>query len=414
MYRVAKIYVTTVFVLNPILSMYGTGLGTLTVFDASLIVGLLLIGALGSVSPGISISPAPEIAIYVMAVLLLSTVNLFRVNQAAILEVLLRTLRYIFYLGFLFLFSKSFFDIRLARRVFRSLVVFATLFLFYQYFALYQLGFYPKGYVEFLPLMRRGLRVHSAQAVAQSLFRPRSIFGEPSQFGIVAGIYLVWTLVSRKRISLDAVLVSVGLIMSRSGTSYLILMFGWFFWSMLAVSRVARSRRRLWIARSVIVLSGTFVAVGLLLVFGGNVAAEFLFRGMRRIAGLISLGSFLDASPDIVLFGLGMQIDGIFRGWPSSVVRVIYYFGFAGLFLFLSQLTWLWHRAITTWQRVMVLVLFVFSVGNEVAVSSPLLFSILPLILYDQRRRDTSEMRESVADLRKQPRTVLGLLRYHA
>lgn len=362
--------------------MYGTGLATVTVFDAFLFLALFCVAAVRSVGIEAGLQPCRELQLYIATVATFSLVNLFHTEPGEVADVTLRTLRYLFYLFYIFFFSKTYFDYRLAKRLFRWIALFATFYLFYQHVSLSQFGRYPKGYVEFLPLMRPELRLHVLQATPETWFRPRSIFGEPSQYGIVVGTYLTWTLSSQKRISLDHLLMSAGLAISGSGTAYLILLLAWLGRIILIMFNRARTGMRSSIGRFFLLAAGVGLVFWALMVFANDLVSVFFTRGQRRLHGFVFLPGFFELPLARVLVGVGMNTT-VFRAWPSSVVRVVYYFGLFGLLSFLLFFVFLWKQTRFAWQRTIVLLLFLLSVGNEVGVSSPLLFLILPLAIYD-------------------------------
>lgn len=390
MIKATSVLVTTIFVLNPVLSMYGTGIESLSLFDVLLFIPLFLVFTIKSVSSSPSLLPIRQLNLYVATVLVLSTFNMVYVDQTAVTEVLLRTMRYLLYLTYLFYFSKTFFDIEFAKKLFRWLVLFATIYLFYQYLSLFIFGRYPRGYVEFLPLMRPGLRAHFIGAAAESWFRPRSIFGEPSQYGIVAGTYLIWSLSEEKRVSWDKLFIVAGLAISASGTAYLILLFALFVWIHNLVSKYSRFGLSTYLTTFIIFILLGGIVYSVLSLLAGNIINEFIFRGLRRLGGFADISIFFKYPIINTIFGLGMRID-VFESWPSSVVRVIYYFGLFGLASYILLLILLWKQTHYQWQKMMVIVLFLFSVGNEVSVSSPLLFSILPLIVYNGYKNNYKE-----------------------
>ena len=97
-------------------------------------------------------------------------------------DAVFRTLRFIFYLTFLALFTKEFFSLELTLSIYKKIVFFATVYLLIQYILFRGFGYYLPGYIPFLPIQRTELIDYSTQVYTHINQRMRSIFQEPSQY----------------------------------------------------------------------------------------------------------------------------------------------------------------------------------------------------------------------------------------
>ena len=102
----------------------------------------------------------------------------------------LRVIRYFVVLIFVFFFAKDYFDPVLGLKLYKYLVVFASLFLLGQVICANSLHYMLKGYISWLPLRSDEL------AYVNGLKRFYSIFEEPGYYGMFASGYMCIALFS--------------------------------------------------------------------------------------------------------------------------------------------------------------------------------------------------------------------------
>ena len=208
-------FVALVIISAPILGIYGVYLGeSVTLFDVSLAT-IAIFELIRNRKRKISLI----FALFSVSFLFSSTLRALEDPEVALL---LKNLRILFYYAFFGILAVNILSVETIYKVGKILCVFSCTFLFYQYFSLFTQNHYPQGTLNFLPLLRNDLADWGSQGYS-NWFRPRSIFGEPSQFAFIVGTFTTWEalrknsnlfLVAFYLVSLIAIFSTLGLLIT--------------------------------------------------------------------------------------------------------------------------------------------------------------------------------------------------------
>ena len=339
------------WVLNPVLALYG--FGTISLFDIFLLLFLPygVLWRFTEARPGVS-------AFYLLVICSVLLSVAFNTNEIS--QTYLRAFRLLLYLVSLFLFSSKF-DVLMGKSVLRFLASFASAFIVYQYFCYHLLGFYPRGFLQIqgIEVLRTELIDHALTAPGKFWFRPRSIFGEPSQFAIVIGLHLF----TDNNIKLVRLLfLFFSLLLSGSGLGVVVMMLVILF----------KTSVRL---RGFILLSS--VAFFILFNLEPSVFLELVKRGWRRLVMFSELNSIMSSTN--MIFGKGTIGPSAFTMWPNGFVLNFYYFGFFGAFLWSLFYLRVLKEAHGTKKYPIAAYLLILIFSTELIVSQ-LLLLVLPFI----------------------------------
>jgi len=332
-----SIFLTCSIVLCPILMLYSIKISTVTFFDlfsllsvCILVLSLLLQNKLLSILDK-AFLPLVPFCVCVFASFLFSCI-LFGFQ----IDVLFRTLRYLYYVLIVILFVK-FFDKNVGIKIFKWACIISTLFLFTQFVALQAFNKAISGYIKFLPMIDESLKAIAENASLIRNPRPRSFFQEPAHYAAYISMFIFLDLLYLKRSKINLpidIFLFAGVIISSSTTGIImcLLSFVAFFLKVIFEKR----KKDIIIFSS---LSIVFVITGIILIslgFLDSVVSKvtnvqsFLarFDGYRYVFDFSSFGSAFVT----LFFGRGMLDLGTF--YLSGYPRLLYYFGIVGLLCF--------------------------------------------------------------------------------
>lgn len=359
-----RILVTTFFILNPIFALYGTGFLSITLLDAILI--SLLIFHFVKV---LFLSGIKTYKLYVLILpVVFSVIFSLFINSIVSfdLDVLTKSFRYLLYL-FSLLFLTSYFDLKLGWKILKYTGLISCIFLLFQYFCLYFFEYYPPGYIPGLKLMREELIEHADVSSLKSWFRPRSFFGEPSQFGIFNGVLLFISLHFQRKIRFFHLFLSFSLIASFSGTAFFMLVLSWSW-------RIFSALKKYFLLNIAILGALIFYFISL------NIDFSFYYKRLiRRLESFDELFFHLNSS--FIFFGHSIIGRSRFENWPNSFILYIYYFGIFGLLVLITILLYLFVKGDIFTKKLVVLI-FALSLGTEFLVSQ-LILLIFPLLKFN-------------------------------
>lgn len=343
---------SALWVLNPILAMYG--FGTISLFDIFLLL-FLPVGLLTRLSVEDKVYVKAYYSLFIFSILLSALFNISEIT-----DTYLRSLRLLLYLFSLFLFSTRF-DIYYGKTLLKYLAFLSSIYLIYQYLAYHYLGFYPKGFVQIpgIEILRQELIDHAQTPSGKLWFRPRSIFGEPSQFAIVVGLYLC---IEQNIKFVRLLFLIFALFLSGSGLGFAVILLVLFFKASI------RLRTYLFI---------TAIIAFFLLSIDSPIFNDLIKRGGRRLIMFSELSLLM--SPVDMIFGKSTVGPDDFSMWPNGMVLNFYYFGMIGLLMwFLFLLNRL--REMYVHNRNSTLFFFLMLVFSTELIVSQLLLFILPFI----------------------------------
>lgn len=374
--------VTFIFVLSPIFSMYNIGVAT----SISILDYLLLFLLLNNYKDIIKQFKNKNInlkIVYFMLYIILQLVVILIIDntQGQMTNIILRTLRYLFYLFSILTVGYLYFDYNYAVKILRFLTLFSMIYFFLQLIILRTQGYYIKGYISFIPVTRQELVIFSENAWNGPDVRVRSIYGEISQYAIVASIYLFTTLGDKnekKIISIvEKLLLILSLVLTVSNVAYAMLFLFILSHSIVFIKNNITKINFRYLLFAVIVaifsiyiFSHTSIYLKLLKRF------EYSFGG--RFNGYLDyLEKLKVMNISNFIFGHGANSTNL-NYWYPSLLKIQYYFGFIGSILMLVILFNNFYNSLN--RKFLIICIFVMSIATEILIGNLLVF-ILPFLL---------------------------------
>lgn len=356
-------------VLTPILTLYCSYIhDAFSLFDFLLVLlfPFFIFSSIRSNNRGIFFIILPYF-IYILLIVLFFV--LFEIPESGST---LRAFRYLFYLLYVILFSKKFFDFNYAYRLLVYISVFATFFLILQIVAMNFFGFYISGYIPTLDLMREGLDEFGNSGFVE---RPRSFFVEPASYANYVASTLICILFSKKKIiSYIPILLSIGLIFSASISGIVYLIFIFFVYYI----RYYKSVKIRWQYLFLLLL---IPALYLLLENRIDLIQERIGEG-RSYSGRMSGYNIIDyimISDYNFLFGYGF-INTPSNLFLSGWVRLLFYIGISGVLMFAIMSLFLYKKS-NQLGKVMILFLGLSGISGSGILSAAIILHLSIILL---------------------------------
>lgn len=381
-------YYTFVTVLSPIMMMYNFGIATVTFLDAAIILGYV---AVFFYHPIIKKTKLNVLMFFytVMLFINLSVTGLYRDYE--FMSVAFRTIRLVVYLLWGIWGGIGVFNGELAMKIWKAVCVFATTLLIVQYIALYLFNVSIPGYLPFLDLARDELIEFTENLYASSSARPRSIFAEPSQYGIYLTGFLMLAFLNTDYIISKRLIIFLyfGMILSASTSAFLGVFLSFVF---LCAFRLSQKKHIFSKANIWYLLLGIMV-IGVVLVYNWQHFGALLEKIMTRLPA--SLNNRLSGWEVVIdrihseglpeqMFGFGMDADLIDSlDWTSSILKLWFYYGYIGIAIILFGLFWflLQKKRSVTWLVISIVLIGFFT---ELLVSNWLVLFV-PFIQFIDR-----------------------------
>lgn len=383
MRRILKKIFTISLVLSPVLSQYGIWISTITVFDAIIIILLsaMIIADVkdGKLEKANTLLEMIPFLVYIILQYLILTILAYNTSQA--IDIGMRTLRYCTYLVVIIFYTAKYFDYSLGKKVFKFFVIFATLYYFLQLALMKTTGYYLKGYVPFLDILRENLVTFSETARNTEWFRARSIFGEISQYSICASGYLVISLFGEnsKAERKTQIFITLGLLFSVSSLGVISALVIWFGW---VLYRFINGDIKLDFKK---ILIFVIIIFGLYLFMHSSSFQRFSGRlgtsTRNRFEAYYDYAVFFKNSSIVDLFfGRGMDLSYL-KTWNPSYTKFLLFFGVAGSSIFVFCVMFMYNR-LRYQKNKMILLTYMLFLGfaTEVLIGN-LLVLYLPFII---------------------------------
>ena len=208
---------TIVAILSPLLNMYGLTeqLHTFTYREVFFIIVILLVILTMFAFKTIKTNSNYSLLLYIFAIIISLSFNIFMDEYSSIL----RTLRYLLILLFIYSVAQNFFDKELAIKTYKYMVLFAAIFLIFQAISANLFNYELKGYISFLPLRSLDL------GQSNGLVRFYSIFEEPGYFGMISSAYLLIVLLENKTNIIEVFIITLASLLSTANTSIVLVVF---------------------------------------------------------------------------------------------------------------------------------------------------------------------------------------------
>lgn len=376
--NILKYIYTTLVIVFPLPFLYSVGGSFLTVADIFLFLLWILMICDSFVNDN-RISVTVEIVPYFCYVFFWA---IFAVTLGLDNAILGSTLRYIFYLLTIFLWTHRYFCSSIGESVYLGISAASTFFLIIQTILYRFFHYYLPGHLEipFFPVLSN--QINSLESnLTQSWFtilRPASFFAEPAHYAEFVLGAIVIALFVRNKIKIS-LFFSFGILLSMASTGIILLPIIWAIY-LLFRFRASFSLKKVLVLFSVL----PFV------VFAFVNTSFFEYFQLRMQTGKSSVGRFsgysivLDHFKDISidsLLGYGMNASG-FSVYLAGYPRLIYFFGIIGcvcfiLFIVNSFLS----KKLQGWQKILLCVFLGLNVGTEL-LFQPIVLVYLSFILF--------------------------------
>jgi len=217
--------VTMLIAFLPVLSMYGVGLGeSISAFDFLLVVLVIFLGVYSLFHGSIQgVYNKKEILLFPFLLYMIFGL-IFHLLDGFNESLFLKTGRLILYFIFIIVYLRGSFSSLNGYKLLEILALFVVFYLCFQNVVLLLFNYYVPGFLTFIPVLRGELFDHSETGGGIS-FRARSILGEPSEIGLVVGLYLLITLLLMEKYRIQSFVMkfkvafaSFGLVISLSAT----------------------------------------------------------------------------------------------------------------------------------------------------------------------------------------------------
>lgn len=230
----------------PIISIYASGIPGLTLGDVCLILLFFFSvisskksNTIGGTDKSRVIRTFLILAFYYLVSFCCSTI--LQPNPP-IVEMSIRIIRFLFYIIVLLELSKKYFDYEIASKWVRRISVAATFYVVLQYILYFKYSYILKGYLQSIPIYLKEYSVIDyAERYQWHFFRASSFFLEPAhyaQFAVLGLCFALTGYTQKNQYSLiNAILISIGIILSTSIQGIIITAILWLIWIPVIYSR---------------------------------------------------------------------------------------------------------------------------------------------------------------------------------
>lgn len=227
---VVRVY-SAVVALLPVIASYASGIPGFSLADV-ILAGCCVIALLGAHTQKNVFTVRPVlicIAMYLIVFFSLLSVQFQR--EPEYVNIIIRTIRYFFYLTVVALCSRKLLDIAYCKKMVKTIAVLATVFIGIQYVLFAYFHVLLKGFLPFLNLYVDGYANTDYAALYQTMYRPTSFFLEPAHYARYAVLGVTLYLFDGEVLSFKeivaSIFISVGVLLSTSAQGYIFLAIIW-------------------------------------------------------------------------------------------------------------------------------------------------------------------------------------------
>lgn len=364
-----KIYTLLVATI-PIVSIYSAGIPGVNLGELLLIL-FFIISIFDKKSPTENKNSVVLIITFGYYVLLVTLLAMF-FDQSQLNNVLIRTTRFIFYLGVLVFLSKKYFNFMYTISLVKRISILATCFLLLQKILFETYNVFIKGFLPFLPLYTSHYETYDYLSIYKQIFyRPTSFFLEPAHYAQYALLGLVIFLFHKKlnrKDFLSAIFLSIGIALSTSGQGLLIGTFIWMFF-IFRIIFIMRGTLNLKII-GVSTLFSALISVPFIMkveVVSNNIS-RVLARGQSTAVSARTEGFVEFINQEIIwmkFFGSGYG-NTPFGVWYSSIAYFLYCTGIIGLIILIAIFAYKYLDSKDQLNKMIVLLTFLLSISSEI------------------------------------------------
>lgn len=223
---------SVVVALLPVLASYASGIPGFSAADVVLVLCCVM-AVLGNHSRRINAFTVRPVLIVIALylIVLFNLVTSLVQPKPEYGNMVIRTIRYFFYLAVVVICSGHMLDLALCRKAIKVVALLASFYIFLQYAMYTLLGVILRGYLPFLNLYVEGYASTDYATLYSSMYRPTSFFLEPAHFARYAVVGVAILLFDGKKLTaqtvLAAVFVSAAVLVSTSAQGYLLLALVW-------------------------------------------------------------------------------------------------------------------------------------------------------------------------------------------
>lgn len=235
-----KLY-TLVVALLPVLATYASGIPGFSVGDVCLILFTLYALLHPQRRQNNQFSTSVRTLSWGLVLIVLFDVIALTFTQEYVSNVIIRTIRYTFYI-FCFLFtSKRLIDIDLLKKYVKNTAIAASAYIFVQFIAYRLFNRILLGFLPFLKLYVTDYATQNYEAMYSMMYRPTSFFYEPTHFAryaILGLAIILWMPNLKVKDVFAALFVTFGIFFSTSSQGYLLLVLVWVAFALTRMGKV--------------------------------------------------------------------------------------------------------------------------------------------------------------------------------
>lgn len=345
---------------SPFISIYASPVKGLNLSDILII--LSIIGLVAKEKNGkIRLIKLDRIYISIVAFAFFNfLINIVVFEPIEIMDIALRTMRYIIYFTLVILIDKNQNSREIGFRYYRFFAMLGTLLIIVQNFVVRLFGYYISGFIPFLPLSGKAGIDEQISNIYNLGGRPFSFFAEPSAYAIYVAVYLAIEMFYFDSTSgyqkYYKWLLTFGLLLSGSTTGVILSGVLWILYFRRNGIKNLRKDLAFYIvlvpiAATVLLRSNSFQSM-LLRVAKGSSSAD-RFRGFLVFCE--------DISAFNLIFGHGMN-DNVTEYYLSDIPRLYYYWGTLGI-LFMVFILISLFKDIDNVSRIVLMIIIGITVG---------------------------------------------------
>ncbi|MBQ8829965.1 MAG: hypothetical protein IJ017_00015 [Oscillospiraceae bacterium] len=225
-------FYTVVIALLPVLASYASGIPGLSLADLVLVLfcAVKVLGKYNERRNAFAVKPV-LIAAALYLIVLFSLISALVQHEPEISNIIIRTIRYFFYLFVVVFCSRYMLDIELCKKTVKTITVIACVFIFVQFLMYNLFGVIIRGYLPFLRLYVEGYAATDYAAIYTKMYRPTSFFLEPAHFARYAVVGTALTLFGDEKLKwknvVAAVFISAAILISTSAQGYMLIALVW-------------------------------------------------------------------------------------------------------------------------------------------------------------------------------------------
>lgn len=392
-------YVTWVILLFIPLSTYITPIVGITLGDFFLFTSLLLIGV-NIFIRDLNLNKIISVPLMIFSIfIIIHSLVFWMIKPNELSDGLLSVLRYSLYLFTVVFGARYFFDNEYAYKTYKKLAIIFALYCIIQFFTFRYFSVVLPSNLFGLPTIDYISRINSEYNISMYLsgmvtYRPRSVFLEPSYYGVYQ-IPILYLILNNKNENFlykygIALLITLSIFLAGTSTGILLLLFCWW-------RPIINELKKL--SLKFIFMIMVFVP-GLIYTFNSEYIQGILRRiisddgswGTSVMGRTLNFNIFFDGTLSIcdLLFGQGKWID---FGYLPSYGAIVLSFGLIGLLIFFLLMIWTYIKSGERGRMMIVLMFITFIGTNTLFNISSVLFFFLIFSDYKNTKQKNSKSR---------------------